>query len=311
MRQLPTKQRRLVSRAATLSVLGGIGLWQLLSLSGVVATTATGAAGCGGGIECGNGVQEEGEECDDGNADQADFCRSCVVYSPPRTTVTWDFNKYPERGFSGDSCNDTGVATVQVDIAGQSSQSVTTECSKRQVVFFDLVPGPYTVSVTPLASTGVSKVSAPVSVQVMAQAANTQIDVNVPFDAWNQTYTGLFLFRLRWGLQTCSQAVPPVATQSLKLLIRGQAVATLTDTGQKVDGTDDKPCREFTEERPQSVAELPFGPATIEMIGKDAVGVEKFRKTFDTFVGIGQVNPTLQFDLPVAPVPPVDAPPDA
>ena len=98
--------------------------------------------------------------------------------------------------------------------------------------------------------------------------------------------------------------MPPVVTQTLKLLVRGQAVATLTDTGQKVDGTDDKPCRAFTEERPQSLAELPFGPATIEVIGKDAVGVEKFRKTFDTFVGIGQVNPTLQFDLPA---PPVDA----
>ena len=269
-----------VPRAATLALVSGVGLWQVLSLSGVLATTAAVSAGCGGGIECGNGVQEGDEQCDDGNSDQSDFCRSCIVYSPPRTTVTWDFNKYPDRGFSGDSCNDTGVATVQVDLAGQASQSVTTECSKRQVVFFDLVPGPYTVSVTPLASNGVSKVKAPVTVPVMAQANNIQVDVNVPFEAWNQTYTGLFLFRVRWGMQTCSQAVPPVVTQTLRLLVGGQAVATLTDSGQKVDGTDDKPCREFTEERPQSVADLPFGPATIEIVGKDSVGVEKFRKTF-------------------------------
>ena len=299
------KQQR-VSRVAALTLLGSVGLWQLLSLGSVAGTSAVMTAGCGGGIECGNGVQEDGEECDDGNADQTDFCRSCVVYSPPRTTVTWDFNKYPARGFSGDSCNDTGVATVQVDIAGATSQSVTTECSKRQVVFFDLVPGPYTVSVTPLDINGVSKLTAPVSVPVMALATNIQVDVNVPFESWSQAYTGLFLFRLTWGMQTCAQAVPPVATQTLTLLVRGQPVATLTDSMQKVDGTDDKPCRALAEERPQSVADLPFGPATLEVVGKDSVGVEKFRKSFDTFVGIGQVNPTVQFDVPAPP--PVDAP---
>ncbi len=293
-----------VARLAVLSLLSSVGLWQVVSLGGLAGASAVISAGCGGGIECGNGVQEDGEECDDGNADQSDFCRSCVVYSPPRTTVTWDFNKYPERGFSGDSCNDTGVATVQVDISGQTNQSVTTDCPKRQVVFFDLVPGPYTVSVTPLDGNGVSKLNAPVSVQVMAQATNTQVDVNVPFTAWAQNYTGLFLFRIGWGGQTCTQAVPPVDMQTLTLLVRGQPVAMLTDSGQKVDGTDDKPCRALTEERPQSVADVPFGPATIEVVGKDAVGVEKFRKTFDTFVGIGQVNPTLRFDVPA---PPVDA----
>jgi hypothetical protein len=272
-----------------------VGMWQWLTAVSVIGTVTV-TSGCG--IECGDGTVEGGEECDDGNNDETDFCRSCMNYTPPRTTITWDFNKYPERGFGGDQCLDTGVANVQVDIAGAVSATATDKCSSRQVAFFDLPPGPYSVSLTPLDAAGVPRVKAPVVVAIMATAANTQTDVNIPFDAWTSGANGLFLFRVSWAGKTCSAAAPPVVTQSLKLLVRGQPVTALTDTGQKVDGTDDKPCHELSEEKPQNVMDLPFGPATLEVVGKDSAGVEKYRKLFDTFVGIGQVNPTLQFSVP-------------
>jgi hypothetical protein len=263
---------------------------------------------------CGNNKTETGEECDDGNADDTDACRACFVYIPPRTTVTWDFNVYPDRGFSGDSCNETGVASVQVDIVGSVTQSLSDACPKRQVVFLDLPPGPYTISVTPKDGAGNSKVSAPVTAPVTVLPKNVQVDVNIPFEKWTTAYTGLFLYRLSWTGKTCNAATPPLTTQTLTLKVRNQVVSKLTDKGQKVDGTDPKPCRELTEEAPQSIADVPFGPATFEVLGKDSLGVTQYKKTFDTFVGVGQVNPTLMFDVPgpdAAVDAAVDAAPDA
>jgi hypothetical protein len=74
--------------------------------------------------------------------------------------------------------------------------------------------------------------------------------------------------------------------------------------GQKLDGTDPEPCRALTEEFPQTAKELPFGPATLVVEGKDPGGNMKYTKSFDVFVGAGLSNPTLTFDVPA---PPVDA----
>jgi cysteine-rich repeat protein len=279
----------------------------------VVAGVVLGSQSCGGDDPfCGNGKVEASEQCDDGNADDTDACRSCQGYIAPRTTITWDFNNYPERGFSGDACNETGVASVQVEISGPVTKTVANDCPKRQVVFLDLPPGQYRVAMIPLDANGASKVNAPVLTQVTAGATNTQIDVNVPFESWATAYTGLFLYRLSWGSQTCSTATPPVVTQTLTFTPRLQVGTSFNDLGQKLDGTDDKPCRELTADVPQNIADVPFGPATMDVVGKDAMGVVQFHKTFDTFVGVGQVNPTLVFDVPTPDAAmPVDAATDA
>lgn len=280
---------------------------------GIFATVVAAlGVGCSGGADeprCGNGVMDLGEECDDGNNNQQDYCRQCLVYTPPRTTITWDFNRYPERGFSGDSCIETGTRSVVVEISGPVTQRVTEQCPKRQVVFFELPPGQYQVAVTPLDENDNALVKAP-AVQTLALAGKSvQFDVNVPFDAWAPAYKGLFLFRLKWGGQTCAIAMPRVTSQQLLLKVGAQVVRLRSDSGQLMDGSDIKPCREFTAEVPQSVAEVPFGPATLAVTGRDSNGRAVFEHTFETFVGVGQINPTLEFDLPAPMMPMVDAAP--
>jgi hypothetical protein len=41
-----------------------------------------------------------------------------------------------------------------------------------------------------------------------------------------------------------------------------------------------------------------MGPATFKVTGKDAAGLMKFEKEFETFIGVGKNNPTLTFDVP-------------
>lgn len=250
-------------------------------------------ASCGEDPVCGDGVQQSGEECDDGNADQTDGCRACVL--APRTTVIWRFDRYPERGFSGDTCLDVGATKVRVEAVGPVTVSQEAGCGDGQVVLLALPDGAYTFAVTPVDGSGASLVKAP----AMAQASNgATVNVDVPWDAWSRTYTGSLLFRLTWGGQSCAVAAPPVATQELTLTASNQQVVSqVTDTGQRLDGMIG-PCRASTDEFPQSALALPFGPATLLVVGKDASGTERFRHAFDTFIGVGMNNPTLTYDLP-------------
>jgi hypothetical protein len=116
----------------------------------------------------------------------------------------------------------------------------------------------------------------------------------VPYTAWTGTYTGTFLFKLTWTGMTCESAL--VATQTLKLLIKGMPSDKLADNGQKLDGTDDKPCR-TTEMFSQFAEGLPMGPVTFRVTGKDAGGLMKFEREFETFIGVGKNNPTFTFDI--------------
>jgi hypothetical protein len=163
----------------------------------------------------------------------------------------------------------------------------------------------------PLDAGGVPIVSTAAHGQVMAAERGmvTDTTINVPWEAWTKTYTGTFLFRLDWGGGSCETATPPVATQNLKLVAGGKVVAKLDDKAHKVDGTDDAPCRPLSEPFAQYVEDLPFGPATLEIVGKDAGGVRTYVRSIETFVGADKNNPTITFDVPaVVPDAGVDAP---
>jgi hypothetical protein len=247
-------------------------------------------------------------------------CQNGDCTLPGRTTIKWTFDAYPELLFPDDSCLDMGAVNVHLDLVGiddptvvESSNDPTAmpptmdpQCSDGQYIFLSLPPGNYAIAITPLDGDGNPIVSAPIMGMVMGgqSGADTELTVNVPYTAWTHTYTGTFLFNLQWGGQSCATAVPPVAKQTLTLLANGVAVTAVTDSGQRLDGTDPEPCRD--DAFAQFVENLPFGPATFTAVGTDATDTVQFSHTFDTFIGATKNNPTITFD-----VPPPDAAVDA
>jgi hypothetical protein len=143
----------------------------------------------------------------------------------------------------------------------------------------------------------------------MVVTTNSEVTVIIPYIAWNRPYTGTYQFRFTWGgATTCAGAMPPVVTQVLTLLVNGVPVTQLTDTGQRLDGTDPQPCR--TDQH--RVLALPLGPAILIVEGRDSSGVAQYNQTFDSFVGAGPGNPTWDYDVPGPDAaPPPDAAPDA
>jgi hypothetical protein len=224
------------------------------------------------------------------------------------TTVTWVFDSYPMLGIAeGDTCTDLGIAQVKVQAVGPETQTMTANCTDRQVVFLGLTPGAYTMNVSPLDASGALLTKAPVTVPANAAETNTTVPVNVPYDAWTTAYKGSFYFKITWGGMDCATAMPVVTTQIVTLSQGGTPLVLKNDTGHKVDGTDPEPCRGGTI-AVELVSMVPFGPAKIAIEGKDAGGVVQYTKVFDTFVGAGLSNPTIVYDVPGPP----DAPmPDA
>ncbi|MBA3541287.1 MAG: hypothetical protein H0T79_16870 [Deltaproteobacteria bacterium] len=233
------------------------------------------------------------------------------------TVVKWRFNEYPEWKFTNDTCNEVGAVMVTV-VATKTDDATVTEtvearCSDGQGVFIGLPDGTYDVSVMPLGEDGGSLVKAAVvgTVPAAVPGATTDVTINVPYTAWTMAYTGNFLYELRWGGKPCAMATPPVVTQVLTLTINGQPVAGMTHGGQKLDGSDPKPCATQFD----YIEGLPFGPATFKIVGRDSGNAVRFDRQFDTFVGVGKFNPTIQYDMPppdaALDAPPLDAPPDA
>jgi hypothetical protein len=230
---------------------------------------------------------------------------------PSLGVVTWSFNSYPELMFSGDTCRDMDAKTVRVDVTGIDDPTVfetkDVDCNQQQASFVGLAAGNYSVAVTPLDAPGNAMINAPVTtnLEIGFAGSMTTVDINVPWEAWLGTYTGTLLFNLAWGGASCENAVPNVMNQTLTLMVNGGGVASvMTDVGQKLDGTDPRPCRPNTGAFAQFAEGLPFGPATFTVSGTDAGGVLAFEHTFDTFVGAAKNNPTLTFDVAAAPPPP-------
>jgi len=243
---------------------------------------------------------------------------------PNRMTIKWTLDHYPEWLFMSDSCIDMGAQTMRVDITGiddptftRSSNDPTAKppmldppCSDAQYIFLGLPAGNYSVAITPLDPTAAPLVSAPTTTMITVGDADGEVTLNVPYTAWTGHYTGTFLFRLSWAGLSCASASPPVVKQVLTLSVGGVPVTATTDSGQKLDGTDPKPCRALDEQFAEYAQNLPFGPATLLVVGTDPSGVVEYQHQFDTFIGADKNNPTITFDVP-APDAGVDAAMDA
>jgi cysteine-rich repeat protein len=267
-------------------------------LVAAVAGAAMALAGCGDTAGyCGDGKVDPGEECDDGNDDQTDFCRECRTFLPAQLTIKWEFNKNEAPMFTGDSCLDLRVSTVEVEVTGPVTRSSSETCSLRQVVFTDLPAGTYVVRVTPRNAGDESLVTAPIEATVPYNGQDLIHEVVVPYDAWSGTYDGTFYFRVLWAGADCSAAAPPVAAHRLLLEAGGAPVSVLTDDGDALDGSATGACRTIAEDFPQSAQAVPWGPATFTITGYDSGGTPQFEETFDTFVGAGPNNPEYEFDV--------------
>ena len=219
---------------------------------------------------------------------------------PGSTVVKWRFHEYPDWGFLADTCIDLDVARVRVEAVNQLDPalyfSADKACGEGQATLLRLPEGKYDVVVTPLDAALNPLVSAGArgTVDAGVPGIPTEAIVNVPYTAWLGSYTGTFLFQLKWAGMACDTAA--VTTQTLRLMVKGAPSDKLVDNGQKLDGTDDKPCR--SEQFAQFAEGLPMGPVMFKVTGKDSAGLMKYEKEFETFIGAGKNNPTIVFDVP-------------
>lgn len=256
------------------------------------------------GLSCGGGM------------DEPPVCPTGDCTLPSRTIVRWSLNAHPELLFPGDTCNDLGVRTMRVELAGIDDPAVSElqeiDCNQAQASFLGLPAGTYNAALTALDGGGNPIVTGPTTAMVTAGTADqpTTTSINIPYESWTGSYTGTLLFRLKWAGASCEAAVPNVVMQTLTLMVGGTPTAILTDVGQKLDGTDPKPCRQLDEPFAQFAEGLPMGPVTLNVVGTDGVGAVAFDTTFDTFVGAAKNNPTIEFDVEPPP-PPMDGGVDA
>lgn len=270
-------------------------------------------------VVCGDGKAEPPEQCDDGNTDETDGCRMCVAYFAPRNVVKWDFNAMAAPGFGSDGCGDVNAANVRVDLAGPAPFTATGSCQDHQVSFQALPAGTYTASVTPLDPGGAALVTGPATATLdgnQVPATTVETVVNVGPALWSRPMTGSYFFRIRWAGMTCAMAMPPVTIQVVTMTINGVPVNALTSDANglpayNVNGTQPIGCVNSTASIAERIDNLPFGAARVSVIGRDAGGAEMFRETFDTFVGAGRANPTIELDVDSTIDAGIDAPVDA
>lgn len=266
-----------------------------------VLVGAAALSSCGGGADpvCGNGEVEDGEQCDDGNDVNDDFCTNICVNHLPDTldvTIQWAFNKEAGALFTTDGCIDMGARMVRVELIGPTTTELVEQCSFRQVVFLDVEPGTYTARLHVTDNMETLLTTGPIEDAFQVGATDVTREVVIGWGDWVNDYTGTFYFRLQWGGLDCSEA--GVAEHLLVLEQDGAPLTGFTtDDGDRVDGTQVGACRTIAEEFPQSVAMAPWGPTKFTVIGRDSDGMEQYREVYDTFIGAGASNPEMVFDV--------------
>ncbi len=286
-------------RGASIFVLAGLGALA----TPVAVPLGTSLAGCGGGSACGNGRIDPGEQCDDKNQNDMDSCsNACLLQAT--ATVKWSLlaNEAP---MFHQNCTGVKASKMQLVLNGPGptdTQMVKNGCTDFQYSFNGLAPGNYTVTGTLFDDKDMPITMGHASQQFTITTADVEVDLDVGFGDFTGTYTGNYFFRtLYGGADTCTGAVPPVTQQIIKLEQGGQLVMmAMTDNGQPADGVTPGVCRgaaTSVEEFPQKINMIPWGPAKITVTGLDAMGVPRFMKAFDTFVGGGISNPVIMLDV--------------
>lgn len=169
------------------------------------------------------------------------------------------------------------------------------------MVFVDIPAGTYNASLKVLDRDGIPLTGGALGQEIVFSGGSTTETVLVAPERWLQSYIGTFFFRIEWGGEDCSTAIPTVARQKLSLVAGGEIFTGLTTDGAAMDGSSEFDCQSLSEEFPQSALDVPFGPAILTVEGIDSMGNTAYESVFDTFVGAGVNNPESVFDVDLSP----------
>jgi cysteine-rich repeat protein len=259
------------------------------------ALAALALAGCGGGAVCGDGKAEDGEPCDDGNDRDDDACsNSCEIQQTLDAQIIWTLIGKQVAGFQ-DNCQSVGADKIRLEISGPLPVTQEVDCAFQQYPFPALRAGSYTVNATLLDAAGQALTKGLTSAEFTIATTDVQVELDFPFEDFNNSYVGNWFYRFKWaGSTTCQTSTPPVKKVRIRLERDGQPL--MTTMGKPVDGNMPLDCVSYTE-IPAAIKDLPWGPATLKVTGLDDGDKERFAGEFPTFVGAGVSNPPLDYDM--------------
>ncbi len=264
----------------------------------LVAAVLAGACGGGSsGPRCGNGVVEEGEQCDPGMVTATCSPQCARITNDLRlrwTLIATEFTDFNE------SCPGVGAETAELTFTGPGGQTrvESAPCSFSETQILDFANGDWVVQGRLLDDAGAPITSGMAMTSFSVANADTTAIIDFPFADFTGSYTGNYYFRTRWGgATTCATAAPPVVQHTLLLERGGVPLAGMTDAGDPIDGSAPGACRNFTGGNTQTIQSLPWGPAVFTITGLDGTGTPQFSESFDTFVGAGIQNPEYAHDV--------------
>ena len=259
--------------------------------------------------ECGNGVKEGSEQCDNGamNGAMGNGCSAmCTLVSIPRASIELDVQllMLEAPGYVNSSVNDLGIGTFHVVLNGPETHDETWMSTKQSAQWVGVPAGDYQATVTAIDAMG-NPLTNPVQSMMGHVDIPGMLVLKVNFhqsDFIKQDYTGTLYVSPNWGglNGTCMSA--SVAQESIELrtkagvLVPGMTLIGSPGTAEhNLDGTYG-PCFDKTMASLQlfeKVPNLTWGHYQIILRGKDAGGAVTYcKKVDDVFVGPGIQNPT-------------------
>jgi cysteine-rich repeat protein len=264
------------------------------------------------GAECGNGVKEGSEQCDNGsmNGAMGNGCsKTCMLVSIPRAMVELDVSFLVDEGpgySAGANAMDLGIGSIQVMLSGPDTKNEMWKPSMQSNQWVGVTPGTYSATVT-LLDSNMTALTNPVTSTSGMVASPGSLNLKVNFkqsDFKKQDYKGPLYVSPNWGATnvSCTDAMPVVSQESIRVTDpSGAFVAGMTVVGNppmnehNLDGTYGPCFYKNGLNLFEKVDNLTWGHYKVTIEGKDASGTVAYCTTApDLFVGPGVSNPTYE-----------------